>query len=219
MNHIKLMTGIRTICLVAAVGLFQNAPSVAFAQVAGEGYGGGHEGDFAGNNAGRNILPNYYGIVTGPRATASATTLITKAIRDSYRFCDALGRPEYLVDCQGEQLEVIASAISKTGDYGDARTVLLDTSKKLRRLASQNEAPQAPRIRAKGTIKNRPVVTKSLTPVRRDRVKQVNQDAAKIMAEAETKLLRSAAASDRRLIAYAEISKAIGSNKTLLRSA
>ena len=48
---------------------------------------------------------------------------------------------------------------------------------------------------------------------------EVNQQAAAILEEAETKLLRSAAASDRRLIAYAQMAKAVGSNKTLLRSA
>ena len=74
-------------------------------------------------------------------------------------------------------------------------------------------------MRATGKLGGKTVRTRPLTAVRKERVKEVNRKAAAIMEEAETKLLRSAQASDRRLIAYAKIAKAVGSNKKLLRSA
>jgi hypothetical protein len=164
-------------------------------------------------------LNNPYGIVLTTRATPPVTGTITDAIRGSYKFCARLRDKAYLVDCLAERLEVIAKTMSKSGDYGEARKILLDTAKKMRRLAAANKSPSKPRIRATGTVRNKKITTKPLTPVRQDRVKQVNREAANLLAEAETKLLRSAQASDRRLIAYAQLAKAVGSNKTLLRSA
>jgi hypothetical protein len=83
----------------------------------------------------------------------------------------------------------------------------------------QHKEPTAPRIRAKSAVRGKTVQTKPLNAVRKSAVKKVNVEAANILEEAETKLLRSAASSDRRLIAYAQMAKAVGSNKTLLRSA
>ncbi|MGB3246931.1 MAG: hypothetical protein WBB25_20535 [Sulfitobacter sp.] len=165
------------------------------------------------------VPDNPYQIVALPESNENATASITNAIRDSYNFCGRMRRPEYLVDCVGVQLELIARSMPKTGDYSEAREILADASKKLRTLVTENRAPDKPRVRVTGTINSSRVTSKPLNAVRADRIKEVNLQAADILEEAETKLLRSAAASDRRLIAYAQMAKAVGSNKTLLRSA
>ena len=168
-------------------------------------------GDAVGNNP--------YGIGAGLRVTRRATDAIATAIADSYDFCRAQVDEAYVVDCLGEQMEAIAQAMPKTGEYAEAQKIIREAGTKLRKLARTNVAPRTPRVRATGTVRGRTIVSKPLTPVDTPRIKSVNQQAAAILAEAETKLLRSAEASDRRLIAYAQMAKAVGSNKTLLRSA
>jgi hypothetical protein len=124
-----------------------------------------------------------------------------------------------LVDCIGERLLRIARSLPKTSEYDEAREILIEAAKELRALATANQAPRAPRIHAVGRVGKAVVRTRPLTPVRRDTVPRVKREAADILQEAETKLLRAAQASDRRLIAYAQIARAVGSNKRLLRSA
>lgn len=162
---------------------------------------------------------NQWDVDTGYVISTPGTKSVTDALQDSYAFCARIERQEYLADCIGDQLEEVATAIPDWGDYAEAKDILLETSSKLRRLARTNASPSRPPIRAQGTVKGKQIRTGPLTPVREDRVETVKQQAAAILEEAETKLLRSAQASDRRLIAYAQMAKAVGSNKTLLRSA
>lgn len=162
---------------------------------------------------------NAWGIAVGVRATPRGTKSVTDAISGSYALCARIRPKVYLVDCVGEQLEVISAAMPSQGDYGAAKKILSDTSGKLRNLARANADPAKPRVRTRGRVKGKQITTRPLTPVRADKVKAVNRQAAKILGEAETKLLRAGEASDRRLIAYAQMAKAVGSNKTLLRSA
>lgn len=156
-----------------------------------------------------------------PPVTAS----ISRDIEAAAEFCDRIiderrkGDERYLVDCIGERLLAIARAMPRTGEYAQAREILMEAGEELRALARANKSPTAPVGRARGTVGNKVVRTRPLTPVRRESVPAVKRAAAAILQEAETKLLRSAAASDRRLIAYAQIAKAVGSNKKLLRSA
>jgi hypothetical protein len=186
-----------------------------------EGEYGGYDGDR--DNPGDvtvtgTVGANRWGIASAFRAAPGPTAAVTTAIRDSYGFCASVGAG-YLVDCLGEQLESISSSVSKSGDYGAAREILAEAATDLRAIAAANRAPAQPRVRARGQVGGREIETGPLTPVRPERVAAVNQAAAAVLQEAETKLLRSAEASDRRLIAYAEMAKAVGSNKTLLRSA
>tara|TARA_R110002049_G_scaffold10127_3_gene50409 strand:- start:116670 stop:117299 length:630 start_codon:yes stop_codon:yes gene_type:complete len=207
------------LCLALA-SLTVMAATSAMAQDEGE-YTSGEDdyGDNPNDDGAPGASRNPYDIAKTPRATPEATSSVTTAISGSYAFCVRAVAAEYLVDCLGEQLKVITQSMSNTGDYGEARKILEDTSNKLRKLAAANAAPNLPRVRVKSKINNKAVATKPLTPVRKEAVKQVNAQAADILAEAETKLLRSAGSSDRRLIAYAQMAKAVGSNKTLLRSA
>jgi hypothetical protein len=104
-----------------------------------EGYYDEPEGD----NPADGLIPgtsnnNPYGILRTLRATPEATGTVTRALRTSYTFCDRVQRPEYLVDCLGVELEVIAKAMSPSGDYAEARVILLEASQKLRKLATEN---------------------------------------------------------------------------------
>ncbi len=206
-GHVALVSVVGSLVLSAAA-----APAIART---GPSYGGGSDINNDTAYEGR----NQWGVRAGYSISTSGTKTVTSALRDSYSFCAAIDRQEYLVDCLGEQLAEIAAAIPETGDYAQAKKILQEASGKLRRLARANASPSMPPIRVSGTVKGKKITTRPLTPVRRERVKSVNQQAAQILQEAETKLLRSAETSDRRLIAYAQMAKAVGSNKTLLRSA
>lgn len=219
MKLINVKNSLQWLILFAVLCLPFMTASVASAQGQGINYSGyDYSRDDPAVWASRKAK-NPYEIVQTRRAEPTATEVITDAISDAYSLCERMRRPEYLVDCLGVQLELIANAMPSSGDYAEAREILEDASKQLRVLASANAAPNVPRVRTRSQIKGKTVNSKPLTPVRSDRIKQVNIAAAKIMEETETKLLRSAGSSDRRLIAYAQMAKAVGSNKTLLRSA
>ncbi len=158
-------------------------------------------------------------IYLGGIVTTEGGTEVANAITDAYGFCIQIKPPEYLVDCLGEQLREIADALPPTGDYAEAKEILEEAADELRALVRANADPAKPLIQASGRVAGKRIVTKPLVAVRPERAPAVKQQAANILAEAETKLLRSAEASDRRLIAYAQMAKAVGSNKTLLRSA
>ena len=159
-------------------------------------------------------IPN--SIAPNPRTT----TAISDAIINSEGFCNGLMDERYKPDCIAERLLAVARAMPRTGEYAEAREILTDAAQEIRALVRANVAPDAPPVsRAVGKLGDVNVRTRPLLPVKRESLRQVNQRAANILQEAETKLLRAAEASDRRLIAYAQIAQAVGSNKRLLRSA
>jgi hypothetical protein len=153
------------------------------------------------------------------RADPGIASSVSKTIGNAAVFCDQLIDERYQVDCVGERLLAAARQLPQTADYAEARAILTEAGQKIRALARANRAPNVPVGRARGKINNTEVRTRPLVPVKRESIKAVSRQAANILQEAETKLLRAAAASDRRLIAYAQIAKAVGSNKKLLRSA
>lgn len=146
------------------------------------------------------------------------TEEIARRINAAASFCASIPAPEYLVDCLGDALGQIAHELPTTGDYAEARRAIDQASRKLRKLARENAAPDLPRGVVRGRGENAGRSTSSLTPVRSDRLAAVNREALTIIEEAETILLRSAEASTLRKVHYQTIAAAFGSNKVLLRS-
>ena len=228
-SHLK--SGVQPLVLAVFIAV----PIAAQAQLGGGGDFGG--GNFGGGNIGGDIgsigaqiesgarqalgaaAKNPYAVIAMAEISRAATGSITGAIGDSYDFCSGQVPDQYVVDCLGDQLETIAGSMANTGEYREARRILRDTGRKMRKLAKANRAAGAPRARVQGKVKGRKLVSRPLTAVAAPRIKSVKRQAAVLLEEAETQLLRSAQSSDRRLIAYAQMSKAIGSTKKLLRSA
>ena len=99
--------------------------------------------------------------------------------------------------------------------YGDARRIFRDTADQLRAITQSNLDPNRPRARMQshdGTLR-------SARPLAAAQQRQALSQAAAVLAEAETQLLRSAGVSSRRAVQYQQIAAALGSNKVLLRSA
>ncbi|MBB97116.1 MAG: hypothetical protein CML68_21270 [Rhodobacteraceae bacterium] len=137
-------------------------------------------------------------------------------------FCAALGDSTLNVDCLAERLAEIGAEVPDDTDYVEVRSVLNDTAKKLQDLARTNRDSGRARVTATqpgsepGTIVAK--TQRPLVPVRPETVAAVNSQALAILEEAETVLLRSAAAGEQQT-QYARIADALDSNKVLLRSA
>ncbi|MCB1339510.1 MAG: hypothetical protein KDK24_00250 [Pseudooceanicola sp.] len=120
---------------------------------------------------------------------------------------------EYAIDCLIVHLRQALSVTPQAGRYAEVHNALSDAVRKLDRLVVANRDESKPMIR----VQAGGVSTPRMRAIRPDAVRRANAEAATIVAEAETVLLRSAARSGAKL-EYTRIAEAVGSNKLLLRS-
>jgi|GEM_PF-3188064 len=118
-------------------------------------------------------------------------------------------RPEYRIDCLRNLLARAASVIENRPNYRDAARDLRALSRQLDDIVERYQDTNAPRA----TVKQR-----SYRAVAQASLDEANREATAAVEETMTKLLRSAGNSEKRKIHYAQISRAVGSTKTLLRS-
>ncbi len=148
----------------------------------------------------------------------AGTAYVTESVAEIYALCAKLPQKEYTVDCLGERLAALAATLPDKGDYVEAKKVLDETAQKLRSVAQRNRSTSKPTARVRTTVNKTPVLTAPLTPVKPEAVEASIAEAITILDEAQTKLLRSGANSDRRKVHYQAMAKAVGSNKILLRA-
>lgn len=138
--------------------------------------------------------------------SASATSSIVRHLSGAVRECSALAS-EYAASCAAAAYKKAARSASRP-DYRDARRHLNDAARKLDRLVAQNADPAKPPIRKGGN---------TYKAVKTSSVAKVNAAAVKIIAETETKLLRSSGSGQRK-VHYQRIAQAVGSTKVIFRS-
>ena len=151
--------------------------------------------------------------------TDEITTEIVVQISQIGQICDAVD-DAYQVSCFSRMYRELAEDLSSRGDYAETKEILLDTADKLDRIVRKDRDRSKPAVRATlttptGAEKTTPPIV-AVTP---DAVQTARAEAAEVMAEAETVLLRSASSDSKRAIHYQRIAAAVGSNKVLLRSA
>lgn len=146
------------------------------------------------------------------------TRVITTTLGTAAKFCGALDKA-YRVDCLAERIESLAQDIPADSDYAEVRGVLQDTADKMERLARSNRDRAQPRRSVASGGANPVRTERPLTPVRPAVVDNVNEQAAAILQQAETVLLRAPDDQAGKRAQYARIADALGSNKALLRSA
>lgn len=117
--------------------------------------------------------------------------------------------PEYRIDCLRSVLARAASVIEGRPDYREAARELRALSRKLDDIVERYKDETAPRAAVK---------QRSYRGVSQANLDAATQEATSAIEETATKLLRSAGNSEKRKIHYAQISRAVGSTKTLLRS-
>ena len=180
-----------------------------YAQVGGDEMGGSGGADEDRRNA-----------RTGPAVTVSEpqTRLIVSQLNQIQQICEFMG-DEYRIACFATTYRELAQDIPANGDYAETREVLLDTARKLDSIVRSNIDRSKPALTAR--LRNpsgQAVATPPMRAVQEPRAAQLNQQAANIVEEAETVLLRSASSDATRAIHFQRIAAAVGSNKVLLRS-
>lgn len=161
--------------------------------VASEGGDGGDGGD-----ADDRVNP----LSSNPRLAGLATQILRQGAGD----CNGLP-PEYRISCLAAVYDE-AARVLRGPEYAPARRELQIASRRLEGIARANADPTAPPV-----VKGR----KRITAVKKRAVRKTNQQARQVIAETETKLIRSAGSSSRRA-RYAQIAQAVGSTKNILRS-
>lgn len=151
-------------------------------------------------------------------ASAQATQRIVRTIRSSQVFCASVGNSAYAIDCLSERLAATAASLPETGDYAEAREALTVASRKLNQVARNNSTRDLPRINVRQPVEGGIATSRPLVPVAPERQAEANAQAAAILDEAATVLLRSTESADDRRDDYLQIATAVGSNKVLLRS-
>lgn len=137
------------------------------------------------------------------------TTKVVVRLNKGKSQCAAVSA-EYQADCLSQTFRSASRTARSMTDYVAAGKILADAHKKINALVSRNVDKNAPTIRKGG---------KKLRAVKKSAVAKVNAQTRKIIAETETKLLRSAGNSAKRKAHFGRIAKAAGSTKTILRSA
>ncbi len=157
-------------------------------------------------------------VPAGEFGSAAFLTELLGSLAAAKAFCRSTGDSALQVDCLSERLEAAADGIPEGTDYEEVRDVLQDTSQRLKRLARQNRDPNRGRVTVTSSTDPAQSTNRPLTPVSAAAQAAVNQEAARILEDAATVLLRSAEAAQERQTQYAQIASAIDSNKVLLRS-
>ena len=152
---------------------------------------------------------------TSPNSTVPAK--ITEALGQGAGLC--AGVPgEYRIDCMVQFFHQAARAAPISGAYSDAHRVLEDTANRLEKLVRENADRSKPSIRVQVSSGAQKVYSPRMGAIKPDAVATANAEAARIVAEAETMLLRSPGAAGPDRAEYVRIAEAVGSNKLLLRS-
>ena len=159
------------------------------------------------------------GAPTGPAPgleviSTETTRQIIDEVNAGVAFCKQLVGQEYMVDCLSDRLQSVADGLSAVGEYSEVRAALEDAAQKLHALALANSGtlPQAVH-RSAGRSSSRP-----LTAVSDAALASVNGQASAIINSTELVLLRSSENSERRRVAFEQISQVVDSTKVLLRS-
>ncbi len=200
-----------------AISFGFGAPNTASGQTGGYGDGYGNVDDAGTGKQPRGITTKT-GIISLTEVSKPVTRTITSRIASAAKLCKQLSS-SYYADCLGERLESLAKELSTHGDYREAKKIISVASKKLRNVAASNRDSSKKRIRVSTPGSATGPTTKPISATKPEAAASVKSQAEAIIAEAQTKLLRSGNNSQRRKSHYQQIAAALGSeSKVLLRS-
>ena len=153
------------------------------------------------------------------KVAPAPTALLVQRIEESLEFCISAPRP-YAIDCISVQFDTIAATLPVEGDYAEAREVLENASRQLRRVVRRNASDTLPRVTLAIETESgpEPLTDRPLRAVEAEDLAVAEAEATAIIDEAATILLRSGAADTVLTPHYARIAQAVESSKVLLRS-
>ena len=157
-------------------------------------------------------------IEPGAAISAQATAIVVNALNVAAAFCGAVEDDQYVIDCLASEYRDVERLMPDTGDYAEAKAAIAEAATRLEALARANRSPtrRPARLTQGGAAphqSSRPVI-----PVRAEALPALAEDAARIIEETQTILLRSAETSARRRIPYQSIARAMDSGTILLRA-
>lgn len=168
----------------------------------GQGYGSG------GPQISRNPPPTASSPMNSPIA-------VTRALDAATKFCRNLASDEYTIDCLAYEYFEIQRGLPDVGEMAKVKKVLADTSKQLRELARSNKSTTKPPIRvSKGGEK----FDRALIPVATPKLPQLSREAARIVNNGATLIIRASGDSNRKRAQYQQIAKSMQTGAILLRS-
>jgi hypothetical protein len=126
--------------------------------------------------------------------------------------------PVYRIDCLRQGIDMIVASMPDNGEYSRAKIILRRASGKLAKVVRTYADKSVPKLVAPRGANPRFKKRRSYTAVRRVALPTATAQAAAIVQEAATQLLRSSENSERRYAHYQQISVAVDSTKVLLRS-
>ena len=190
----------RSMLLYSDMGKFRNLAVVSLAALACSTHGL-HAG---------NYLPKEQPVsVQSPIVLAAVNEGDTRGtvnvLRSAEAECGALPA-EYRADCLGQAFRR-ASNVQPCCDYRNSHRALRSGSRQIKSLVRKNRDRSAPAITRSG---------RRYVAVKKEVVSEVNRQAAAIVEETQTVLLRSG--TGRLKVHYQRIAQAVGSTKKILRS-
>jgi hypothetical protein len=146
--------------------------------------------------------------------TPQVTQAIADSLGDAFDACRTLAAG-YQIDCMGQQLRATAAQVAPTGAYAEVNRALTDAARKLDAIARRDRDSGQTRISVQH---RRQSGIKTYSAVRPAALAQSRADAARVLDEVQTVLLRSAANSGNRRSHFQRIAATMDSGKVLLRS-
>lgn len=150
-------------------------------------------------------------------APLPAPAQVAAILNRASRLC-ATAPKEYRLDCVLLFIRQSAEVLPQYGDMGQARRVLEQTAGRLDGIVRANLDPTKPPIRLQTNASPLERATPRMRAIRPEAIAPAHRQAARVLAEAETILLRSSPSNADVRLEYVRIASAVGSNKLLIRS-
>jgi len=152
---------------------------------------------------------------TGGSIATNSSQSVGQALEAATKFCQSLPGSDYTIDCLAYEYWEIQKQLPSSGELADVKKVLAQTSKQLRKLATDNQSTSKPPIRvSKGTRK----LNRTLVPVDRTQLPKLSRDAAAIINNGATLLIRASGDSNRKRAQYQQIARSMRTGAIMLRS-
>ena len=146
------------------------------------------------------------------------TRQILEQINAGANFCREFVQQEYAIDCLSDRLQATADGLSATGEYSEVKAALQDAARKLHAIAISNQSSTLGQVVARSTSGPQRSSSRPLVAVSKAALASANAEATAIIVNTQLVLLRSAANSERRRVAFQQVGQILGTTKVLLRS-
>ena len=174
--------------------------------IGGDDYGGDYDGDSGGGPG-----------IAAPLGPISNAAGVARAVDAATDFCQRVPA-EYAIDCLAYEYWEIQKRLPDFGEMAEAKQVLKQTASELKQLAASNPSRSKPSARIKSRGPKPRETTRSIVPVDTAKLPELKLEAARIVNNGATLLLRATGDSDRKRAQYQQIAQSMQTGAIFLRS-